>query len=202
MASMDDPANDLPDSIGSQVGKSPEELIRTHQAGLWRYLRMLGCDASLADDLTQEAFLKVLRRESFMQHSDSATAAYLRRTAHNLLVSLHRKGGRKKTTVTSDPLDEIWDRWAGRDLSGDFAVDSLRECLQSLTDRAQLALRMRFADDASRAAIAEALGITEHGARNLMQRAKQQLKECVQEKLREHDAGRAGKPRPLPYDQP
>ena len=190
MAPMDDPTNDLPDSLRSQVGKSPEELIRTHQAGLWRYLRMLGCDASLADDLTQEAFLKVLRRDSFTQHSDTATAAYLRRTAHNLLVSLHRKGGRKKTTFTSDPLDEIWDRWAGQDLTGDLAIDSLRECMQSLTNRAQLALRMRFADDSSRAVIAETLGITEHGARNLMQRAKQQLKDCVQQKITEHEADR------------
>ena len=55
---------------------------------------MLGCDESLADDLTQETLLKVLGRDSFTQLSDTATAAYLRRTAHNLLVSFHRKGGR------------------------------------------------------------------------------------------------------------
>ncbi len=163
--------------------KSPEELIRTHQAGVWRYLRMLGCEAALADDLTQETFLKVLRRDGFTQHSDTATAAYLRKTAHNLLVSYHRKGGRKRTLFTGDPLDEIWDRWAGRDASGDIAVDMLRECLKSLTERAQMALKMRFADDASRASIAAALEITEHGARNLMQRAKQQLKDCVQQKM-------------------
>ena len=31
--------------------------------------------------------------------------------------------------------------------------------------------------------IAEGLGITEHGAKNLMQRAKQQLRACVEQKL-------------------
>jgi RNA polymerase sigma-70 factor, ECF subfamily len=185
MASMDDPILDRPEDAAGLQSKTAEELIRLHQAGLWRYLRMLGCDASLADDLTQEAFLKVLRQDNFTQHSDEATAAYLRRTAHNLLVSLHRKGGRKKTSFTSDPLDEIWDRWAGRDLSGDVAIDALRECMQALTERAQLALRMRFADDSSRSSIADALEISEHGARNLMQRAKQQLKDCVQQKLKE-----------------
>jgi RNA polymerase sigma-70 factor (ECF subfamily) len=103
---------------------------------------------------------------------------------------MHRKGGRKKTSFTSDPLDEVWDRWAGRDVSGDVAIDALRECMQALTERAQMALRMRFADESSRSSIAEALDITEHGARNLMQRAKQQLKDCVQQKLKEplHDA--------------
>lgn len=146
---------------------------------------MLGCDESLADDLTQETLLKVLCRDAFTQHSDAATAAYLRRTAHNLLVSFHRKGGRTKTIFTADPLDEVWNRWAGSDLSGDEAVDCLRECIESLTDRAKLALRMRFADDASRAEIAAALKITEHGARNLMQRAKQLLRDCIQSKLTE-----------------
>jgi RNA polymerase sigma-70 factor (ECF subfamily) len=196
MASPDDPTNDRLDGCSdgdpsdvdpSDGEKSPQDLIRTHQAGLWRYLRMLGCDASLADDITQETFLKVLHHDSFTQHSDKSTAAYLRRTAHNLLVSMHRKGGRKRTTFTSDPLDEIWDRWAGRDLTGDHAIDCLRECMQALTERAQKALRMRFADESSRSSIAEALEITEHGARNLMQRAKQQLRDCVQQRLNENE---------------
>lgn len=163
--------------------RSAEELIRRHQVGVWRYLRMLGCDESLADDLTQETLLKVLCRDEFTQHSDPATASYLRRTAHNLLISYHRKGGRTKTVVTSDPLDEIWNRWAGRDLSGDETLDQLKVCMESLSDRARLALKMRFEDDASRSEIAAALEITEHGARNLMQRAKQQLRDCIQSKI-------------------
>ena len=115
----------------------PGELITRHQRGVWRYLRMLGCDTATADDLTQETFLRVLRRENFVQHSDAATSSYLRRTAYNLLVSRHRKQGRMQTVVESSVLDEIWDRWAGKDLTGDLAVDALRSCLDGLTDRAQ-----------------------------------------------------------------
>jgi RNA polymerase sigma-70 factor (ECF subfamily) len=44
---------------------------------------------------------------------------------------------------------------------------------------------MRFAEDASRVEIGQALGISDHGARNLMQRAKQQLRQCVEEKLQQ-----------------
>jgi RNA polymerase sigma-70 factor (ECF subfamily) len=148
---------------------------------------MLGCDTSTADDLTQETFLRVLRREGFVQHSEAATSSYLRRTAYNLLVSLHRKQRRVQTVVESPLLDEIWDRWAGKDLTGDLAVEALRSCFSKLTDRAQTALRMRFAEQASRVDIGKALGITDHGARNLMQRAKQQLRQCVEEKLRTND---------------
>jgi len=170
-------------SSGEQVERTPAELIKRHQAGVWRYLRMLGCDAAMADDLTQDTFLKVLCRKNFVQHNDAATAAYLRRTAHNLLVSSARRSKKAKQVEAFDTLDEIWDRWAGADLTGDEAVDALQSCLKGLTERARLALRMRYADSASRAEIGEALGITEHGARNLMQRAKQQLKTCVTSKM-------------------
>ena len=37
---------------------SPEELIQKYQNGIWRYLRVLGCEASLADDITQETFFE------------------------------------------------------------------------------------------------------------------------------------------------
>lgn len=159
------------------------ELIERHQRGVWRYLRMLGCDSATADDLTQETFLRVLRKESFVQHNDAATSGYLRRTAYNLLVSNHRKHGRMQTVAEPIVLDEIWDRWAGKDLTGDAAVEALRSCLTNLTERAQLALKMRFADESSRIEIGQALGITDHGARNLMQRAKQQLRDCVADQL-------------------
>ncbi|QDT09178.1 RNA polymerase sigma factor [Stieleria marina] len=163
---------------------APGELIQQHQRGVWRYLRMLGCDDSTADDLTQETFLRVLRRENFVQHSSAATSAYLRRTAYNLLVSDHRKHGRMQTVAEPAVLDEEWCRWAGKDLTGDAAVEALRLCLSKLTERAQLALQMRFAQQASRVDIGKALNITDHGARNLMQRAKQQLRTCVDEQLK------------------
>lgn len=148
---------------------------------------MLGCDPATADDLTQETFLKVLKRDEFIELSDAATASYLRRTAHNLMISMLRRSGKVKATDSMATLDESWNRWAGADLTGDVSVDALRECLQRLTERARQALRLRYGDEASRASIGEALGITEHGARNLMQRAKQQLRECVQLKLDNHE---------------
>lgn len=144
---------------------------------------MLGCDGATADDLTQETFLRVLGQKNFVQYSDAATSVYLRRTARNLMISMVRRTSRVHLTASPTALDEVWDRWAGADLTGDEAAETLQNCLKQLTERARLALRLRYADEASRAAIGEALGITEHGARNLMQRAKQQLRQCVENNL-------------------
>lgn len=183
-----------PDNDGSQpdrLGQSNKDastldaaaLIDRHSRGVWRYLRTLGCDDSTADDLTQETFLRVLRRDNFVQHNDAATAGYLRRTAYNLMVSDLRKQKRVQYTPESSSIDEVWDRWNGKDIQGDLTIDAIKDCISKLTQRAQLALRLRYRKDASRAEIADALQITEHGARNLMQRAKGTLKECVAGKL-------------------
>lgn len=158
------------------------QLIACHQAGVWRYLRALGCDACLADDLTQETFLEVMRRP-FVHYNDNATGAYLRRVAHNLFITVRRRAGKVVYTEKADEFEQAWMRWAGFD-GGNRALDALEECFNRLTTRAQQALRMRFADEASRESIAGALNISEHGAKNLMQRAKTQLRECVESKLR------------------
>ena len=178
------------DNSEDGVVLNPADLVTRHQHGIWRYLRMLGCDSATADDLTQETFLKVLRSDDFQQHSDAATSSYLRRTAYHLLVSMHRKMGRVKSVPDPQMIDLVWERWAGKDLSGDRAIDALRHCLSALTDRARLSLQMRFARNSSRSEIAAELEISEHGARNLMQRAKNQLRECVEESLGREQHGR------------
>ena len=49
-----------PEKSGNELDAA--QLIREHQAGVWRYLRVLGCSRELAEDLTQETFLAVLEQ--------------------------------------------------------------------------------------------------------------------------------------------
>lgn len=158
------------------------ELVIRHQVMVWRYLRALGADAALADDLTQDTFLEVMRRP-LEQYSDAATASYLRRVAHNFFISRRRREARMNVTQHAEQFETAWLRWAGFD-SGNELLEALKECFGRLTERAQLALRLRFDQEASREGIAQQLEISEHGAKNLMQRAKNQLRECVEKKVR------------------
>ena len=159
----------------------PVRLIEDHQAGVWRYLRALGCEPNLAEDLTQDTFLKMLQHP-FEEYSTKATAAYLRRTAYHLLVSYQRRAGKVTAVENVEEFDRTWSGWASED-NGEALLDALQECFTRLGDRARLALEMRFRDKETRANIAERLDISEHGAKNLMQRAKQQLRACIDGKL-------------------
>ncbi len=161
---------------------NPEKLLAEHYLGVWRYLRAIGCTIHLADDLAQETFVAVLRKPFELQ-SDYSTAAYLRRVAFHLLLEYKRKFGGVGLTDQAELLDRYWSRWAGADASGDRIIDELKECFQRLTARAQKSLKMRFEDRASREQIAAELQITENGVKNLQQRAKAQLRQCLEEKL-------------------
>lgn len=170
------------------TGFDAARLVQEHQAGVWRYLRVLGCDANEAEDLTQETFLAVLTKP-FHDHNQAATAAYLRTVARNLLVTNRRKAARGPAAMGSAggelqaielaEADAAWRRWAARD-EGEDLLAALRHCLEGLTPRARQALDLRYGAQASRAAIAAALEISEDGAKNLLQRAKQQLRQCVE----------------------
>lgn len=164
------------------TGFDPAQLIEKYQVGVWRYLRALGCEPALADDLTQETFLSVLQHP-FTDFGPAATAAYLRKVAHNHFISSQRRVGKVIAVENIEEFDQAWEQWAGDD-DGEAMVEALRECFQELTPRARLALEMRFRKRESRANIAAALGISEHGAKNLMQRAKQLLRKCIEGKVR------------------
>ncbi len=108
---------------------------------------------------------------------------YLKRTAHNMYVSWLRK--RKPTQALGDleVCDTLWERWTSGDDDQALLLAALKSCFEQLSPRAQQALRLRFQEATSRNDIGAALGITEHGAKNLMQRAKQQLRQCVETKI-------------------
>lgn len=170
-------------SDASGMGFDPAELIEAHQAGVWRYLRSLGCERELANDITQETFLAVMQKP-FDNYDPRATAAYLRTVARNLFISAMRKAGRMVVVEDVEAIDVTWHRWRMEEDNGEELLEKLRECLQELTERARWALQMRFRDRLPRIEIADNLGITEHGAKNLMQRAKKQLRACIETKTK------------------
>ncbi len=161
-------------------------LVKRHQLGLWRYLRALGCDGSMADDLVQDTFVKILQKP-FDHYDESTTGAFLRRIARNLFISVQRRGGKVVAVENVERFEQVWIELV-TDRDGDEYLEALRTCFQKLGERPRLALELRFRDRYTRARIATRLSISENGAKNLMQRAKSRLRDCVERLIEARNA--------------
>jgi RNA polymerase sigma-70 factor (ECF subfamily) len=156
-------------------------LIRAHQASVWRYLRFLGCDEARADDLVQETFLAVWKRP-FEDRGSPAARAYLRRVARNLfLMEVRRRRARPLFTDLA-AADEVWIEHDEDD--GEAYRAALEKCLDTLAERVRRALEMFYRQGAGRSRIGEALGMTVDGVKTMMRRAREALRGCILGRLR------------------
>lgn len=162
-------------------GVDLERLMRAHQADIWRFLRALGCDFAQAEDLTQETFLGLLRAD-FVEIDDAGTLAWLRKAAKNLFLTSRRRE-KTRAVVNLDDIEEQWAAFAGDD-GAQGRVDALRECMRGLDERQREALRLRYGSDATRAELGKRLSLSEGGTKNLLERVKNSLRECVERRLR------------------
>jgi RNA polymerase sigma-70 factor (ECF subfamily) len=157
-------------------------MVREHQAGLWRYLRFLGCEAALAEDLVQETFLAVWRKP-FEDRGPQATAGYLRRVAHNLFVSAVRRAKVRPAFRDLAEADRAWAGHAGED-EGDAYRAALRLCLDTLGGKARRALELFYGERGSRKEVGAELGLKPDGVKTLMRRARDALRECIGRRMR------------------
>lgn len=158
-----------------------ERLVVEHQTGVWRYLRLLGCEPERADELTQDVFLNVYQRP-FDNYDFDATASYLRSAARFAFLSALRKDKRRKALKYVDAAELVWIEQAGRE-EGNAQLDALDLCWESLEQRERDILTLRYRDDLSREELAKAFGISEDGAKNVLQRAKARLRECIERRM-------------------
>jgi len=158
------------------------ELVRTHQAPLWRYLRLLGADAAEADDLVQETFAQFATRPA---HKDAIRdlVAFLRGTARNLLLAARRRG--KKQVPAREWLDAVDQLAAQPDAFADHRLTALSACLESLTGRARQAIEWHHLEGVPYPELAARLQLGAEGVKSLLARSRQLLRACIQRRTAE-----------------
>lgn len=96
-----------------------EELVRSYQADAWRFARSLTRDPHLADDVTQEAFIRAFRfLRSF--RGDSKFSSWLFAIVRNCAMDAMRKAGRP---APDSPVAATPDHQARVEIG--MAIDSL-----------------------------------------------------------------------------
>ncbi len=154
-------------------------LVDAHHAALWRYLRYLGADRSLADDLVQETFVQLMQDQP-QQRSPRETAGWLRTVARNrFLMQLRRE--RRQVPFDLDAADAAWE--ASDADHTEVRHAALRECLQTLQGKAREVVMLRYEQQLSGEEIAKRLGISHANVRVLLHRVRESLRQCVEKRL-------------------
>ena len=154
-----------------------EDLYVRHVPQATRIAFLLTRDRSTAEDVVQEAFIKVTGRLRHLR-SPEAFDAYLRRAVVNLCMSHHRRERTARIFVAKERA-----RAAGRELETGIpdveTHDELRTALAQLPDRQRAAVVLRFYADLPEERVASALGCSVGAARNLVFRAMETLRSRI-----------------------
>ena len=168
-----------------------EELVRAVQGGdvaafgqlyeryfdkVYSYLSFKLGNATEAEDLAEQVFLKALEAIGGYKWTGAPFQAWLFRIAHNLLVDSFRR----KAKRTSEPLDEeVQDQGLAADperwLVEKLTRQGLIQAVERLTELQKQVIALRFAGGMPSAEVARLLGKTEGAVKALQHAALQSL---------------------------
>jgi RNA polymerase sigma-70 factor (sigma-E family) len=144
---------------------SMEKLYSANAQRAGRLAYFLVGDTELAQDLVQEAFLKVFARWGNLRDPHSF-AAYLNRTIVNLAHKMHqRRRVERRYLEKQSRLEAVAPQ---RDYE---TADELWRKLQLLPQRQRTAIVLRYYEDLTEHQAAEAMGCSETAIASLVQRA-------------------------------
>lgn len=159
-----------------------EELVIRHQGSAWHLAyRFLG-DRAHAEDIAQEAFLKVLESAGRWRPT-----ARFRTYLYKIVAHLCRDFIQKKSPESSDRLGDTADVEPSPDavLVSDEQQRIVREAIAALPPNQRTAIILRYYHNLGYEEIAAVLGITGKGAERLLARARAALRGSLGEFLEE-----------------
>jgi RNA polymerase sigma-70 factor (ECF subfamily) len=144
------------------------ELYDLYAPAMYAYIYRRVGDAALAEDLTGELFLRMLRAIRDGVAWRKSFNAWLYRAAHNLVVDHYRRTGRTEQV----PLDESateGGRPPDKAVEQQLEAERLRRALGQLTPEQQQVLALRFGEGLTARQVGELIGKTT-GAVEALQR--------------------------------
>lgn len=150
-----------------------EEVVEAHWTAVYRLIYSLSGSPHDSEDLTQETFLRAIKRwETFKQGTN--LRAWLLRIGTNAFFDIKRK----KQTLKIGPLPEDVigeDKSAGSLLELAEQGKLIRSALQDLTELTRLVFHLRVTEGLSFKEVAGIAGVTEVAARQHMHQARLKL---------------------------
>ncbi len=155
----------------AEARSSLEDLYLRHAARALRLAYLLTGERAGAEDLFQEAFIRVAAKASRLE-TDAAFAAYLRKTIVNLHTSLMRRRKVERAYLTREASQPATDA-----VLPDIDVqDDMRWRLLALPPRQRAALVLRYYEDLSESEAAEILRCSPGAVKSLTSRGLRALR--------------------------
>jgi RNA polymerase sigma-70 factor (ECF subfamily) len=174
---------DAPEGIGSLVTRAQrgevaafEELYRTHVGRVHSLCRRLVGDWHLAEELTQEVFVRAWRRLSSFR-GDAAFGTWLHRIAVNRVIEERRARARREGR--EDELDETLDYPAAIGAGGPERALDLERAIAALPPRARTVFVLHDVEGWAHGEIATAVGIAAGTSKAQLHRARRLLQGVV-----------------------
>jgi RNA polymerase sigma-70 factor (ECF subfamily) len=156
-------------------------LVERYQGLVYGYLRARLLQASDADDLAQEVFLRSYSARARFDNS-AMVGPWLIGIARNLLHEHARKTRRRREVAWTEICLELEEQAGRQQELFDEMSTHLPACLESLGDSARQAIELFYRGKMRLAEIGARLRRSEGAAKVLMFRARQALKACLEGK--------------------
>jgi RNA polymerase sigma-70 factor (ECF subfamily) len=158
-------------------------LVDRHLSGVLAVARRMLRDDAEAEDVAQEALLRLWRSAEALEVGPQGLRPWLRRVVSNLCVDRMRSG-RRLTVVEevpdrAEPATQLTEMEA-RDVSHRVDV-----ALKELPDRQRMALTLFHYEGLSQVEVGRIMGISDEAVESLLARARKNMKGALREEWRE-----------------
>jgi RNA polymerase sigma-70 factor (ECF subfamily) len=176
-AASDQPTDlDLMNLLAKGDSFAMRELMRRHQQWVGRIAFRMTSNASSAEDLVQETFLRLFRNASRYK-PQASLKTYLRRIVVNLAIDLRRSA--KPVVNPADDSPEPVAPPHPDPLVAQERKDRVQKAVQMLPARQRAALTLHRFENLSYREIAETLEISESAVESLLMRAYSALRQTL-----------------------